>query len=197
VLVLDRYWIKIGLTICKSVIGIDSRYLDNRSFVLRMMNLVTRPPSSLSFFSHWACTSALALASRPRIMAFSKFLRKLSRVPRKSGFAKLRREKYSERSFWTGVPVRMTRLLTLSEFKAWNVWLPKTELFNSAPIQFPEFVSLPEFFSLCPSSQSRRPMLQLAKCAVRVRSVSYETIITDKNVNVRHPSSRSMANLAV
>jgi hypothetical protein len=39
-------------------------------------------------------------------------------------------------------------------------------------------VHIPEFFKRCPSSQSRRPILQLAKCAVRVLNVSYETIIT-------------------
>ena len=77
-----------------------ARYLDRRSLVLRMINLVTSPPSSLSFSSHFALLPSLARASRPRIMAFSKFLRKSFLEPRKFGLAKLRREKYSERSFW-------------------------------------------------------------------------------------------------
>ena len=76
-----------------------TQYFDSRSLVRRMMNFVTSPPSSLSFLSDWACTSADELASRPRIMAFSKFFLKSSRVPRKLGLAKLRSEKYSDRSF--------------------------------------------------------------------------------------------------
>lgn len=75
------------------------RYFDNKSLVRRMMNFVTSPPSSLSFLSDSACTSTDELASRPRIIAFSKFFLKSSRVPRKLGLAKFRSEKYSERSF--------------------------------------------------------------------------------------------------
>ena len=67
----------------------------------RMMNFVTIPPSSLSFFSHSALTASVASASRPRMMAFSKFLRKSFLEPRKLGFAKFKSEKYSERSFCT------------------------------------------------------------------------------------------------
>lgn len=78
----------------------DGQYLDKRSLVLLMMNLVTRPPSSLSFFSLSALTSLLASESLPRIMRFSKFFRKSFFVPRKFGLAKFRREKYSERSFY-------------------------------------------------------------------------------------------------
>lgn len=77
----------------------NQRYFESRSLVLRMMNLVTRLPSSFSFFSLSALMRSLASASRPRIIWFSKFLRKSFLVPRKFGLAKLRREKYSERSF--------------------------------------------------------------------------------------------------
>ena len=76
------------------------------------------------------------------MIAFSKFFLKSFLEPRKLGFAKLRREKYSERSFygmasqvnlrrtavnacqdltWIGVPERMTRRLTLRPLRAWNV----------------------------------------------------------------------------
>lgn len=75
------------------------RYFDSRSFVRRMMNLATRAPSSFSFFSHSPFAASVASASRPRMIAFSKFLRKSFFDPRKFGLAKLRREKYSERSF--------------------------------------------------------------------------------------------------
>lgn len=97
------------------------RYLDSKSLVLRMMNFMTSPPSSFNFFSLAALTSSLAIASRPRMIAFSKFLRKSPFEPRKFGLAKLRREKYSERSFWMGVPVRITRRFTSSWFNAWKV----------------------------------------------------------------------------
>ena len=65
----------------------------------RMMNFETMAPNSFSFFSHSALTLSVASASRPRMIAFSKFLRKSFFEPRKLGFAKLSREKYSDRSF--------------------------------------------------------------------------------------------------
>ena len=77
----------------------NARYLERRSFVRRMMNLETISPSSFNFFSHVAFTSSVASASRPRIIAFSKFFRKSFLEPKKLGFAKLSKEKYSERSF--------------------------------------------------------------------------------------------------
>lgn len=75
------------------------RYLDSKSFVRRIMNLDTRPPSSLSRFSLSSLALSVASASRPRIIAFSKFFRKSFLLPRKLGLAKLRREKYSDKSF--------------------------------------------------------------------------------------------------
>ena len=83
---------------CQSVFR-DSRYLDSKSLVRRMMNLLTRPPSSLSFSSLSDLSFSLASASRPLRILSSKFLRKSSREPRYSGLAKLSKEKYSERSF--------------------------------------------------------------------------------------------------
>ena len=77
----------------------NSQYFESKSFVLRIMNLVTSPPSSFNFFSDSALTLSVASASRPRIIAFSKFFLKSPLVPRKLGFAKFSREKYSERSF--------------------------------------------------------------------------------------------------
>jgi hypothetical protein len=65
-----------------------------------MMNLETISPSSFNFFSLAAFTSSVASASRPRIMAFSKFFRKSFFEPKKLGLAKLSREKYSDKSFW-------------------------------------------------------------------------------------------------
>ena len=149
---------------------IDEQYLDKRSLVLLIMNLVTRLPSSLSFFSLDSLSSALASESLPRIMWFSKFFRKSFFEPRKFGLAKFKREKYSVRSFyrkmrrmkavnwdsnlaWTGVPVRITLRLTSRAFSAWKV-------------------RESEFFSLCPSSQSSSPMLQFARWADSVRRVS-------------------------
>ena len=76
------------------------QYFDSRSLVRRMMNLETMPPSSFNFFSHSAFTASVASASRPRMIAFSKFLRKSFLVPKKLGFAKLSSEKYSDRSFY-------------------------------------------------------------------------------------------------
>lgn len=89
--------------------GFDSQYLDNKSFVRRMMNLLTSPPSSFNLASLSAFSLSVASASRPRRIFSSKFFLKSPREPRYSGLAKLRRAKYSERSFWIGVPVRMTR----------------------------------------------------------------------------------------
>ena len=116
----------------------NSRYLESKSLVLLMMNFVTSPPSSFNFFSLSALTVSFADASRPRIIEFSKFFRKSFFVPKKFGFAKLSKEKYSERSFWRcsqsiilqmvsnrrtwiGVPVKMTLLLTFRPFRAWKV----------------------------------------------------------------------------
>ena len=64
-----------------------------------MMNLVTRLPSSFNFFSDSDLTASLASESRPRMMTFSKFFLNSFLVPKKFGFAKLSKEKYSERSF--------------------------------------------------------------------------------------------------
>ena len=60
----------------------------------RVMNLVTKPLISWSLSWHVCLSLSVASASRPRMIAFSKFLRKSARVPRKLGLAKLRREKY-------------------------------------------------------------------------------------------------------
>lgn len=70
-----------------------------------MMNGVTKLPSSFSFFSHEALTSSVASASRPRMMACSKFFRKSPFEPRKFGLAKLSSEKYSDKSFYDGMSV--------------------------------------------------------------------------------------------
>lgn len=141
-----------------------------------MMNFCTRPPSSLSFFSLSALAASVASASRPRMMAFSKFFRKSFLDPKKLGLAKLSKEKYSDRSFcetgintsqceiqrertWIGVPDKITRRLTFKPLRAWNV-------------------SDSEFFNRCPSSQRSSPIEQFWRWAVKVRRVSYETIIT-------------------
>lgn len=98
VLVLDRYYSFVS-TSFKLFQALGSRYFDNKSFVRRMMNFITSPPSSLSFASLAALTASLAVESRPRMIACSKFFLKSFLLPRKLGFAKLRREKYSDRSF--------------------------------------------------------------------------------------------------
>ena len=85
------------------------------------MNLLTSVPNSFSFASLSAFSLSVASASRPRRILSSKFFLKSPREPRYSGLAKLRRAKYSDRSFWIGVPVRMTRRWTLSAVRAWKV----------------------------------------------------------------------------
>ena len=52
-------------------------------------------------------------------------------------------------------------------------------------------VQIPEFFKRCPSSQRRSPILQLAKCVVRVLNVSYETIITKNQRSARDSGWRT------
>lgn len=97
--VFDGHWIDIWRFESLNGANMDVQYLDSKSFVRRMMNFVTRPPSSLSFFSHSALTASLASASRPLMIAFSKFFRKSFFDPRKLGLAKLSSEKYSDKSF--------------------------------------------------------------------------------------------------
>jgi len=52
------------------------QYFDSKSLVLRMINFITSEPSSFNFFSLSAFVASLAKASRPRMIAFSKFFRK-------------------------------------------------------------------------------------------------------------------------
>lgn len=107
--------------LAKVGLRVDSRYLESRSLVRRMMNRFTRLPSSLSFASLSVFSLSVASASRPRRILLSKLRLKSSLEPRYSGLAKLRSAKYSERSFWIGVPVRITRRLTLSAVRDWKV----------------------------------------------------------------------------
>jgi len=86
------------------------QYFESRSFVRRMMNLVTNEPNSFSFFSHSSLTASLAAESRPRMITFSKFFRKSFLDPKKSGLAKLSNEKYSERSFCLRVTGKARRV---------------------------------------------------------------------------------------
>ncbi len=141
-----------------------------------MMNLVTRPPSSLSFFSLSAFTASEASASRPRMIAFSKFFRKSFFDPRKLGFAKFSREKYSERSFygafivsyttisaimashtWMGVPDKITRRFTFKAFNATKVREStiKCERHDGMRLNG----DVPEFLRRCPSSHRSKPMV--------------------------------------
>ena len=157
------------------------------------MNLETNSPSSFSFFSHVAFTWSVASASRPRMIAFSKFFRKSFFDPKKLGFAKLSKEKYSERSFFE----RITSNLSSSDKIPADAYLDwgarkdyttlhieriqglKCERLYGCTLAFStegrcEAVRChsPEFFKRCPSSQSRRPILQFVKCAVSVLNVS-------------------------
>lgn len=86
-----------------------------------MINLLTSPLSSFNFASLSCFSLSDASASRPRRILFSKFFLKSALEPRYSGLAKLRRAKYSERSFWMGVPVRITRRWTLRAVRDWKV----------------------------------------------------------------------------
>ena len=107
---------------CKTPVQrVDIRYLDNRSFVRRMMNLLTNVPSSFNLASLSAFSLSVASASRPRRILSSKFFLKSPREPRYSGLAKFRRAKYSERSFWIGGAGRMTRRCKLSAVRDWKV----------------------------------------------------------------------------
>jgi hypothetical protein len=98
-----------------------AQYFDSRSLVRRMMNLLTSPPSSFSFASLSSFSLSVASASLPLRIFDSKLRLKSAFEPRYSGLAKLRRAKYSDRSFWMGVPVRMTRRWTLRAVRAWKV----------------------------------------------------------------------------
>ena len=98
VFVFDRHW-KVDQYVSVRRYTDSARYFESKSFVRRMINFITRPPSSLSFASLAALTASLAVESRPRMMACSKFFLKSFLEPRKLGLAKFRREKYSDRSF--------------------------------------------------------------------------------------------------
>jgi hypothetical protein len=98
--------------------GRRSRYFDSKSFVLRMMNFVTSPPNSFSFFSLASLMASLASASLPRMIAFSKFFLNSFFEPRKFGLAKLRSEKYSERSFYNAT-VREKRRVNFRNELGW------------------------------------------------------------------------------
>ena len=115
--VFDRYF---SLVLPHSSLE-DLRYFDNRSFVRLMMNFETSPPSSFSLTSLSNLSFSDASASRPFKILDSKFFLKSSLEPRYSGLAKLSRAKYSDRSFWMGVPVRMTLLCTFNAVRAWKV----------------------------------------------------------------------------
>lgn len=86
-----------------------------------MINRLTLLPSSLSLASLSSFSFSVASASRPRRILPSKLRLKSSLEPRYSGLAKFSKAKYSDKSFWMGVPVRMTRRLTLRAVRAWKV----------------------------------------------------------------------------
>ena len=78
------------------------------------------------------------------------------------------------------MPERITRRFTSREFSAWNVSDSRcVEALGEQGRHKEMQIYIPEFFRRCPSSQRRRPILQFAKCTVRVLKVSYETIITN------------------
>ena len=145
-------------TTCSYLTG---RYLDRISFVRRMINLLTRVRSSARHSSPFFRSVSVPAASRPRRIGSSYFFRKSLRVPRRLGLAKLSSEKYSERSFWIGVPERMTRRSTLRPLSAVKVWLSP-------------------FLSRCPSSQSRSPIGVFLSSSTLSLRVSYETIRTGR-----------------
>jgi len=122
--VFDRYYSSVLPYPCLE----DLRYLDNKSFVRLMMNFDTSPPSSFNLTSLSNLSFSDASASRPFKIFDSKFFLKSSLEPRYSGFAKLSRAKYSDRSFWMGVPVRMTLLWTLRAVRAWKVNVSGSQL---------------------------------------------------------------------
>jgi hypothetical protein len=104
------------------------RYFESRSFVRLMMNFDTNPPSSFNLTSLSNLSFSDASASRPFKILDSKFFLKSSLEPRYSGLAKLSRAKYSDRSFWMGVPVRMTLLWTFRAVRDWKVSVSGSQL---------------------------------------------------------------------
>jgi len=106
----------------------DLRYFERRSFVRLMMNFETSPPSSFNLTSLSNLSFSDASASRPFKILDSKFFLKSSLEPRYSGFAKLSRAKYSDRSFWMGVPVRITLLWTFKAVRDWKVRVSGSQL---------------------------------------------------------------------
>lgn len=98
VLVLDRYCVEYQCGRRREG-GCDARYLERRSFVRRMMSLLTLRLSSLRHASPMATSFSEASPSRPLAIGFSNFLRNSFLVPRYPGLQKLRRLKYSLRSF--------------------------------------------------------------------------------------------------
>lgn len=107
-------------TTCSTLTG---RYLERSAWVRLMIDLGRRV-TELAATSHLLTISAMAAmlacppctaasvasASRPRRIGFSKRFLNSAAEPSRPSFTKLMREKYSSRSFWTGVPERRTRL---------------------------------------------------------------------------------------
>jgi hypothetical protein len=93
-----------------------------------MINLLTSVPSSFNLASLSALSFSDASASRPRRILDSKFFLKSPREPRYSGLAKLSKAKYSDKSFWIGVPVRMTRRWTFNAVRDWKVSVSASQL---------------------------------------------------------------------
>lgn len=132
-----------------------------------MMNFDTSPPSSFNLTSLSNLSFSDASASRPLRILDSKFFLKSSLEPRYSGFAKLSRAKYSDKSFWIGVPVRMTRRWTLRAVRAWKVSVSTCQFGLRSG-----YSSLPAFFSRCPSSASSSPIGAPASSSCNVLRVS-------------------------
>ena len=145
-------------TTCSYLTG---KYLERISLVRRMINLLTSVSNSARHSSPRFRSASLPAASRPRRIGISYFFRKSLRVPSKFGFAKFSREKYSERSFWIGVPDKMTLRATFRPVNAVKVWLSP-------------------FLRRCPSSQSISPIGVSFSSSTFSRRVSYETIRTGR-----------------
>lgn len=126
-----------------------------------MMNLFTIPDNSANRSSPFFRSSSVPAASRPFRIGISNLFRNSFCEPSRFGLAKWRRAKYSERSFWMGVPDKITRRVTFRLFKAVHV-------------------KLSLFLRRWPSSHKRSPIGLSFNASTYIRRVSYETMRTGR-----------------
>ena len=104
------------------VLLLTGKYLVNNAWVRRIIHLLTTEASSSSFSLPTFWSASVAHESRPRIIGISKRLRNSAAVPNMPPLTKWMSEKYSNKSFWIGVPDNRMRRLAFNPFNAVYVW---------------------------------------------------------------------------